>query len=38
MRRWRSTVIRKTVTVVKDGVGYDSAMPIAATKGRVGIN
>jgi hypothetical protein len=31
-------VIRKTVTVFKDGVGYDSAKLIAATKGRVGIN
>ena len=30
--------IRKTVTVFKDGVGYDSAKLIAATKGRVGIN
>ena len=31
-------VIRKPVTVFKDGVGYDSAKLIAATKGRVGIN
>jgi imidazolonepropionase-like amidohydrolase len=31
-------VIRKAVTVFKDGVGYDSAKLIAATKGRVGIN
>jgi hypothetical protein len=31
-------VIRKAVTVFKDGVGYDSAKLIAATKGQVGIN
>jgi imidazolonepropionase-like amidohydrolase len=33
-----AAVIRKPVTVFKDGVGYDSAKLIAATKGRVGIN
>jgi predicted amidohydrolase YtcJ len=32
------SVIRKTVTVFKDGVGYDSAKLIAAVKGRVGID
>jgi hypothetical protein len=31
-------VIRQTVTVFKDGVGYDSAKMFAALKGRVGIN
>lgn len=31
-------VIRQTVTVFKDGVGYDSAKIFAALKGRVGIN
>ena len=31
-------VIRNTVTVFKDGVGYDSAKLIAAVEGRVGIN
>jgi imidazolonepropionase-like amidohydrolase len=31
-------VIRNVVTVFKDGVGYDSAKLIAATKGRVGID
>jgi imidazolonepropionase-like amidohydrolase len=30
--------IRKITTVFKDGVGYDSAKLIAATKGRVGID
>ena len=29
--------IRRTVTVFKDGVGYDSAKLIAAVKGQVGI-
>lgn len=33
-----TTVIRNPVTVFKDGVGYDSAMLIAAVRGRVGIN
>ncbi|HEU5184038.1 MAG TPA: amidohydrolase family protein, partial [Gemmatimonadaceae bacterium] len=32
------TVIRKTTTVFKDGVGYDSAKLIASVKGRVGID
>ncbi len=32
------SAIRNTVTVFKDGVGYDSAKLIAAVKGRVGIN
>jgi len=32
------SVIKNTVTVFKDGVGYDSAKLIAAVKGRVGIN
>jgi imidazolonepropionase-like amidohydrolase len=32
------TVIRKTTTVFKDGIGYDSARLIAAVKGRVGID
>ena len=31
-------VIRRTVTVFKDGVGYDSAKLLAALKGRVGVN
>jgi imidazolonepropionase-like amidohydrolase len=31
------TAIRRTVTVFKDGVGYDSAKLIAAVKGQVGI-
>ena len=31
-------VIRNTVTVFKDGIGYDSAKLIAAVKGRVGVN
>ena len=31
-------VIRNTVTVFKDGVGYDSARLIEAVEGRVGIN
>jgi imidazolonepropionase-like amidohydrolase len=31
-------VIRNTVTVFKDGVGYDSAKLIEAVEGRVGIN
>ncbi len=31
-------VLRNTVTVFKDGVGYDSAKLIAAVEGRVGIN
>ena len=31
-------VIRRTTTVFKDGVGYDSAKLIAAVKGRVGID
>lgn len=31
-------IIRNTVTVFKDGVGYDSAKMFAALKGRVGIN
>ena len=33
-----ASVIKNTVTVFKDGVGYDSAKLIAAVKGRVGIN
>lgn len=33
-----ATVIRKTTTVFKDGVGYDSAKLIASVKGRVGID
>jgi hypothetical protein len=33
-----AAVIRRPVTVFKDGVGYDSAKLIADTKGRVGIN
>ena len=32
------SAIKNTVTVFKDGVGYDSAKLIAAVKGRVGIN
>jgi imidazolonepropionase-like amidohydrolase len=32
------SVIKNSVTVFKDGVGYDSAKLIAAVKGRVGIN
>jgi imidazolonepropionase-like amidohydrolase len=32
------SVIRKVVTVFKDGVGYDSAKLIASVKGRVGID
>ena len=32
------SVIRKVVTVFKDGVGYDSPKLIAAVKGRVGID
>lgn len=32
------SVIRNTVTVFRDGVGYDSSKLIAAVKGRVGIN
>ena len=32
------SVIRKVVTVFKDGVGYDSLKLIAAVKGRVGID
>jgi imidazolonepropionase-like amidohydrolase len=32
------SVIKNTVTVFKNGVGYDSAKLIAAVKGRVGIN
>jgi enamidase len=31
-------VIRQTVTVFKDGIGYDSAKMLASVKGRVGIN
>jgi hypothetical protein len=31
-------VIRKPVTVFKDGMGYDSAKLIAATTGQGGIN
>lgn len=31
-------IIRNTVTVFKDGIGYDSAKLIAAVKGRVGVN
>lgn len=32
------SAIKNTVTVFKDGVGYDSAKLIASVKGRVGIN
>lgn len=32
------SAIRKVTTVFKDGVGYDSAKLIAATKGRIGID
>lgn len=33
-----ASAIRRVTTVFKDGVGYDSAMLIAAVKGRVGID
>ena len=32
------TVIRKVVTVFKDGVGFDPEKVVAAARGRVGIN
>jgi hypothetical protein len=32
------TVIRNTITVFKDGVGYDSSKLIASIEGRVGID
>jgi imidazolonepropionase-like amidohydrolase len=33
-----ASAIKQTVTVFKDGIGYDSAKLLAAVKGRVGIN